>query len=47
MAAIRDDIVAIAGAIDPDAAAFITGAHRIDDVLARKRMAVSTGASVI
>ncbi|WP_284754987.1 hypothetical protein [Curtobacterium sp. ME-Dv--P-122a] len=47
LAAIRDDIVAIAGAIDPDAATFIAGAHRIDDVLARKRVAVSTGASVI
>jgi len=44
---IRDDIIAIAGFIDPQAAALIDGAHRIDQVLLRKRAAVETGASVI
>lgn len=44
---IRDDLITIAGFIDPDAAALISGAHRIDAVLARKRTAVETGASVI
>lgn len=44
---IRDDVIAIAGFIAPDAAALIHGAHRIDDVLARKREAIETGASVI
>ncbi|NQW89985.1 hypothetical protein HQQ88_06715 [Curtobacterium sp. VKM Ac-2861] len=44
---IRDDIVAIAGYVDHDAAAFIAGAQRIDAVIARKRIAVSSGASVI
>ncbi|WP_420369114.1 hypothetical protein [Curtobacterium sp. L1-20] len=44
---IRDDLVAIAGFIHSDAAALIAGAQRIDAVLARKRTAVETGASVI
>lgn len=44
---IRDDVVAIAGFVDPDAAAFIRGAQRIDEVLSRKQTAVETGASVI
>ena len=44
---IRDDIIAIAGFVAPDAAALIDGAHRIDAVLARKQEAVETGASVI
>ncbi|WP_260212645.1 MULTISPECIES: hypothetical protein [unclassified Curtobacterium] len=44
---IRDDIIAIAGYVDHDAAAFIAGAQRIDAVVARKQIAVSSGASVI
>lgn len=31
----RDDVIAIAGYVHPDAAAFIEGAHRIDEALAR------------
>lgn len=44
---VRDDIVAIAGFIDPHASALIAGAHRIDEVLERKRVAVETGRCVI
>ncbi|MGN8049234.1 hypothetical protein ACTJKO_06050 [Curtobacterium sp. 22159] len=44
---IRDDVIAIAGFVHPEAAALIAGAHRVDEVLARKRIAVATGASVI
>lgn len=44
---IRDDLIEIAGAVHPDAAAFIRGAHRIDDVLARRRAAVESGQCVV
>jgi hypothetical protein len=44
---IRDQITGLAGFVDPAAAEFITGTHRIDDALARKHVALTHGRSVI
>lgn len=44
---IRDDLLAVAGYIHPDAAAFIAGAHRIDEAFARQEAAIGSGACVI
>lgn len=43
LAAIRDDVIAIAGYVHPDAAAFISGANRIDGALARREASIGAG----
>lgn len=44
---VRDDIVRLAGFVDPDAASYVAQAHRIDDALARRDLALRSGRSVI
>ena len=44
---VRDDVLEIAGFVHPDAHGFIDGAHRIDDVLARRSDVVDGGRAVI
>lgn len=47
LARIRDDLVDIAGHVHPEAAEFIQGAHRIDEVIERMQQVISSGACVI
>lgn len=47
LARVRDDVLEIAGFVHPDAHGFIDGAHRIDEVLARRSDVVDRGRAVI
>ncbi|WP_267420192.1 MULTISPECIES: hypothetical protein [unclassified Curtobacterium] len=44
---VRDDVLEIVGFVHPDARRFIEGAHRIDEVLARRSDVVDRGWAVI
>ncbi|OIH95490.1 hypothetical protein [Curtobacterium sp. MCBA15_001] len=44
---VRDDVLEIAGFIDTDAEQFLRGAHRIDEVLARRDCVIDEGRAVI